>query len=399
VLGRILIARDFNVAKCTELVKEYVGFRVDMGGAIPPLPRILATGAFFLPFEDKRGRPVLFVRARYLDPTVPINQMQQNFRSFMDAIILHFLRKRSGIAGAANTNPMEQYLCIVDTEGAGWSNVALSVIKMLVRETNFYYPDRLQEVLVLGVNSTVQGIWRMAAPLVHPRTRKKVSLIANQDAPGRLLALIDREVLPAHWGGEAPEFGLPMEAEGSDLASRVGTIAAAAWRHLGGTPAGSGVQIAGLTLSSPSDRVTVLRHKDGDGDRSVYDLRLQRGGGSSSQGAAADSPHPAPVLRTAAECTELLECIKESSPSLRPPGCGELGEVEDLLPADIERSLNCILADGSPQARSAILDFVSNEPWAPPAPRSWGGDGGGSHTLLDCLGRAGRGRICCDARR
>jgi len=228
VLGRILIATDFDVPRSTVLIKEYVGFRREAGGAIAPPPKILATGAFFLPFEDKRGRPILFIRARCLDPTVPITQMQQTFRAFMDAIILHLLRRRS--SESRPTNVLEQYLVVIDPEGSGWSNVSLPVVKMLVRETNLYYPDRLQEILVLGVNSTIQMIWRMASPLVHPRTRKKVSLVANKDISATLLRHVDQQLLPTNWGGEASRFPTPAEAGG--LSDRVGAIAAAAWGHL-----------------------------------------------------------------------------------------------------------------------------------------------------------------------
>mmetsp|Transcript_121634 Transcript_121634/g.303501 ORF Transcript_121634/g.303501 Transcript_121634/m.303501 type:complete len:579 (+) Transcript_121634:36-1772(+) len=375
MLGRLLIATDFDVPRSTGLVKEYIGFRRHVEGAISPCPKILGTGAFFLPFEDRRGRPILFIRARWLDPTVPITQIQQTFRAYMDAIILHLLRRRS--SESRPTNVLEQYLCVIDTEGAGWNNVGLPLVKMLVRETNLYYPDRLQEILVLGVNSTVQTMWRMASPLVHPRTRKKVSLVAHKDIPATLLRHIEQQLLPTNWGGEGPRFPTPAEAGG--LSDRVGAIAAAAF--------GEG-QAAGV-----DDRVTVLRHKGGNERHCVYELRLQRGG-FASRSAATQSPRS--VLRTGAEYTQLLDRLKASLK--QSPGASNSALLEDPSPADMERYLNGILTSGSPKARSFVLTFASSEPVAPGARPCSPGGRGGSAGLLACFGGALHGRICCEAR-
>lgn len=227
LLGRILIATDFDVAKSAGLVRAYVDFRRGLGGGVRPTTE--QDGTFIIPFEDGLGRPVLLIRGNRVDPQLPVEHFQRRFRAAMDAMIVHFLLKRTGNISASN--PLEQYVCVIETKGAGWSNVSLAIIKMLVQETNVYYPDRLQEIIVLGVTASIKGIWRLASPLVHPRTRKKVNLVRHGDIQTTMLELVPATNLPSTYGGVAPPFPDPAEATGLDAAA--GAIAAAAWRQLG----------------------------------------------------------------------------------------------------------------------------------------------------------------------
>jgi len=224
--GRLLVATDFDVTKSMKLARAYVAFRREMGGSIPPPLEIMRTRSFMLPFCDVSGRPVLFVRGKYVDTRLKVETLRKMFRAFQDAIILQLLRQRSGVS---QTNPLEQYLVVIDMDGAGWSNVSLSALKMLVCETTTKYPDRVQEFVLLGFNSTARRIWSVLAPFVHPRTRQKVKMVAPDDAVGLMSSLIERDLLPSTYGGTGKPFA---EDEGSCLADRLGVIAADAWNFL-----------------------------------------------------------------------------------------------------------------------------------------------------------------------
>lgn len=236
LLGRLLVAQDFNVQKCSALLHAYVTFRRAVGGRVSPPPRSDARrGAFTMPFVDVLGRPVLFIRANLVDPNLRIEVLQRMFRSFMDVVILHFLWSRpsrcasKGLAGLSANNPLEQYVCVLDCEGVSWSNASATMLKTFIQETNVNFPDRLQEVIVLGVNSTVRGIWGLAAPMVHPRTRKKVRLVLREEVKQVMQSLVPFDRLPCTFGGNAPAFKGPEEA--TCLEEEVGAIAAAVWKH------------------------------------------------------------------------------------------------------------------------------------------------------------------------
>ena len=82
--GRLLVATDFDVTKSMKLARAYVAFRREMGGSIPPPLEIMRTRSFMLPFCDVSGRPVLFVRGKYVDTRLKVETLRKMFRAFQD---------------------------------------------------------------------------------------------------------------------------------------------------------------------------------------------------------------------------------------------------------------------------------------------------------------------------
>lgn len=229
LLGRLLVACDFCVAKAAYLVRQYVSFREGMGGGVPPPLDTLRAGAFLVPFMDNRGRPVLLVRGRFFDASTDVGEVQRCFRSLMDVVVLELVARRTGSHNISPKNPLEQYVCVIETEGCGWSNMSMPVLKMLVRETNVFFPDRLQEIIVLGAAASIRAIWRLASPLVHPRTQRKVQLVGRHDVKKVMQRLVPLSQLPPEYGGEGAPLADP--SEGGDIESCAGAIAASAWRR------------------------------------------------------------------------------------------------------------------------------------------------------------------------
>jgi len=172
---------------------------------------------------------VLLIRGRHVDAQAPVHVLQRQFRAYMDAIIVHLLQRRPELAA---TNPLEQYVCVIDAAGAGWANVSTEFFRMLVSETDRHYPDRLQEVIVLGVNATVRTIWRVAAGsgIVHPRSQKKVRMVAPEKVEAVMRGLVPEQTLPADYGGRAPALGNPALLGDGLSAQHVGALASAIWQ-------------------------------------------------------------------------------------------------------------------------------------------------------------------------
>eukprot|EP00440_Ansanella_granifera_P074787 gb/GFBE01081160.1/.p1 GENE.gb/GFBE01081160.1/~~gb/GFBE01081160.1/.p1 ORF type:complete len:531 (+),score=88.95 gb/GFBE01081160.1/:1-1593(+) len=361
-LSRHLIAADFDIARAAKLVQGYSSWRRELRGGVPPSLAWLKLGIACLPFEDVMGRPVILARARYFDAALPAEQFKTFYRGIVDAVIAHLLLKRTG--ELSETNPLEQYVLVLDVMGASRRNFAMSGVKVMVGESNTNYPDRLAQIFVLGVNMMVQGLWSMVSPMVHPRTRNKVTMANSNQTPALMRKLIGRpELLPPEYGGTGPELPAPEDAR--SLEDQAGRLAADAWRTLGATRFLEMSQLAGQIRAAWSDRGNFKLWIKSRGETSAcvrsvpecvaFLLRLERGLQPGS-----------PRFRDRPGCCSggdwLGGCLSE-----RAGGRSEERDVEQLAlsatrsPQDLERRLSEICSDDSGSLQKAVIDFVTGQ--------------------------------------
>lgn len=371
-LARTLVATDFNVQNSAAIIEKYLAYRREVGGGVVPPREILRKCIFALPFVDVLGRPVLYIWARNIDTRMPLPLYEAGFRATMDAIICFFLHKRTTAQGnfGERQNALEQYVVVIDTEGAGWNNVSLDFLRMMVRETTVNYPDRLQEVVVLGASQKIKAIWRVAEPLVHPRTRKKVRLISKADVNAAMQRMVPHESLPSTWGGAAPPLALPQSQEVTSLEDRAGRLAAETWRRLG------------LQLEECEARVSRVPGRWLSFEPSAFRIWLDHGGqgaGVAAAGAGDDELNGHSTrgkLRTEAECVEFVSRLQARVPKKRTSledlgtgrdrGCCLWRPVKEDDPTVLaqssqamERWLNVMLGAG-PEARRAVHAFAGS---------------------------------------
>merc|ERR1711977_103355 len=94
--------------------------------------------------------------------------MQAGYRATVDAVIAHLLHKRS--SQISGSNPLEQYVLVFESDGAGWSNFSTQIVKIMVQESNRHYPERLARIYVINCNNFVRTCFHIASPMLHPRT-------------------------------------------------------------------------------------------------------------------------------------------------------------------------------------------------------------------------------------
>eukprot|EP00913_Durusdinium_trenchii_P012914 g12126.t1 len=103
----------------------------------------------------------------------------ETFRSFyrgmVDSIIAHLLMKRR--PQLSDTNPFEQYVLVLDVLGATRRNFSMTAIQVMIHESNNYYPDRVAQIFVLGVNLAEYG--GSAPRLPSPAQAKTLSDMAG----------------------------------------------------------------------------------------------------------------------------------------------------------------------------------------------------------------------------
>jgi hypothetical protein len=235
VFARALVATDFDATRAYELVKNYTLWRQnEIKGGVPPSAKWLRLGLACFSFYDKHGRPVVVVRPRNIQRSTPLAVFEEFYRGIVDATIAHMLFGRSRQGDISRTNPLEQYTIVVDTSGCARENFSLDFLKMMVRESNDHYADRVAQIFVLGTGFFVESMWSLASSLVHPRTRRKVCMVSKAKVHEFMRTLVDEDVLPKEWGGRGAD-NLPTPAGGhfdfKTLAESAGRLSLEVWQQ------------------------------------------------------------------------------------------------------------------------------------------------------------------------
>lgn len=228
-LCRLLVAKDFNVDQAFALARKYLDYRLEVDGGVRPPAKWIESGTVTIPFEDRHGRPVVVVRAKYIDAAMSAELLQAGYRATLDAVIAHLLQKRG--SSFCGSNPLEQYVLLFEAEGAGWSNFSTEIVKVMVRESNAHYPERLAQIYVLNCTHFVRTSFQMVSPLLHARTVKKTQFIVAEKVPALMQSLVESEKLPVVYGGQALPW--PNPAYARTLGDRMGKLMAATYRQLG----------------------------------------------------------------------------------------------------------------------------------------------------------------------
>lgn len=175
------------------------------------------------PLEDRFGRPVVVLRAQHLPGTMDLETFEQGFCATLDAVIAHVLARRAA-GDPLEGNPLDQYVCLVDTEGASRNNFSLQAVKMMQRMATTRYAERVAKIYVLSPNMVVRTVWGMVKPLLLERTQRNILMVpAGEVAPVLRQLMGDRfeQVLPPGYGGRAPAWPTPQQAETLEDASPV----------------------------------------------------------------------------------------------------------------------------------------------------------------------------------
>jgi len=234
--ARALCAADFDPSVAAQYMVSYLDWRSQVRGAVSPPLTWLRWASVLIPFEDRFGRPVVVIRARCHEPQTPQQTphlLERGYRATMDAVIAHCLAKRSSTI--SKSNPLEQYVAFIDLREAGRRNFSLATIKMMKRESDTHYADRLANVYILFPNRMFQILWQVAQPLLHPRTQQKLQLIPAEQVPSFMRDMIGKpEVVPSDYGGSAEPWPLPpgcrtLEHMGGELAANI-------WEEMGTAP-------------------------------------------------------------------------------------------------------------------------------------------------------------------
>eukprot|EP00931_Biecheleriopsis_adriatica_P120060 TRINITY_DN95205_c0_g1_i1.p1 TRINITY_DN95205_c0_g1~~TRINITY_DN95205_c0_g1_i1.p1 ORF type:complete len:339 (-),score=35.18 TRINITY_DN95205_c0_g1_i1:133-1149(-) len=232
VLTRFLLANDFDHSRAKDMLEKRIAWRKSISGLVHPVPEFFKSCFLAVPCCDRLGRPVVVVRTPLWDASMPSTVFQVGYRSIMDMLIFHTLQNRRH-STFSTTDPLEQFVLIVDGKGGQWSNFAMEHYKVMGREGDCNYPEFLGLNVVINSNYMARFSFACIKPFLHARTKRKVALVSPEDTPKYMSDLIDPKYLPADYGGTAPSWSEPAHA--STLEDFVGDLAAHTWRKMGVT--------------------------------------------------------------------------------------------------------------------------------------------------------------------
>ncbi|KAK0131849.1 SEC14-like protein 1 [Merluccius polli] len=219
---RFLRARDFNVDKAREILRQSLTWRkqhqVDYLLESWTSPHVLHdyyTGDWH--HHDRDGRPLYILRLGQMDTKGLVRALGE------ESLLRHVLSiNEEGLRRCEeNTKvfgrPISCWTCLVDLEGLNMRHLWRPGVKALLRiievvEAN--YPETLGRLLILRAPRVFPVLWTLVSPFIDENTRRKFLIYAGNDyqGPGGLLDYIDQEIIPDFLGGECmcevPEGGL-----------------------------------------------------------------------------------------------------------------------------------------------------------------------------------------------
>jgi len=235
--ARFLLAAKFDTGRAVKNMRDYLAWRRAIPGPNQPPNEWLNGSAVIVPFEDRFGRPVVVLRLRYIFPgQVPEDLFERGFCATLDAVMGHLLARRAAGADLAE-NPLDQYVCWIDTEGASMKNFSSTAVKMMQRMATTRYAERVAKMYVLSPGVAVRTIWGTVKRMLLERTQNNIRMVPAGEVFAVLHDLLGPEapqLLPPAYGGQARPWPAPAEAR--SLEDKAGRLAAQAWRALGTAP-------------------------------------------------------------------------------------------------------------------------------------------------------------------
>lgn len=209
-LLRWLRARDFNVNKAEQMLREHMKWRKQYGAddilSGPDSPEVLRK---YYPGgmigHDREGHPVWLIPFGGCDlkgmlmSVTKTDMIKHVIRSF--EVIEQDLKAQSEKLG----KPIETQTYIFDFDNYSLRSIAskavLDFLTDLMCTFEGHYPERLKKAFVINAPRIFPMFWRLVRPFLSEATANKLHLYGREGWKEDLLAEIPADQLPVFWGG------------------------------------------------------------------------------------------------------------------------------------------------------------------------------------------------------
>ena len=190
---RFLKAMSFDPAMACVSLLAMVRWRREFRPWELPVERLqkeVAAGKAYYHGTDKKGRPLLIIKASQHSASQRDFEDCRMFACFCMELVCHLLKR-------ANSR---SYVVLYDAGNFGRDNVDLSIVKDLVGGMMKNYPEMMGKVYVVNYGWMWSTIYKMASLVLDPRTVAKVSMVSNFK---ELQSDFDLAQLPREYGGKS----------------------------------------------------------------------------------------------------------------------------------------------------------------------------------------------------
>uniref|UniRef100_A0A158Q8A3 CRAL-TRIO domain-containing protein n=1 Tax=Elaeophora elaphi TaxID=1147741 RepID=A0A158Q8A3_9BILA len=218
-LLRFLRARDFDVARASDMVQKSVKWRkqhnVDkilQEFEAPPILKQFFPGCWH--HNDKEGRPVFVLRLGKLDMKGLLRTCgMETIMKFTLSVVEQGLiktAKATKILGA----PISTWTLLVDLEGLSMRHLwrpGIQALLRIIEVAEAHYPETMGLVLIARAPRVFPVLWTLISPFIDENTRKKFMINAGEPVISELRKYIEEQYIPEFLGGTcscmAPEGG------------------------------------------------------------------------------------------------------------------------------------------------------------------------------------------------
>lgn len=225
-LLRFLRARQFNVSKAFDMLRNDVEWRADESRqdmqtkkAEDILQNDLATIYKYFPTWmqgfDKQCRPISWRQFGKFEiwNLLKLTSMENLilFHGWEGEQALRLMHEQSVKTGYN----IETFVVVVDAAGWGMhlaTSDAFTFIKGMATIDSDHYPERLGRLFVINAPYALSFAWKIVSAFLDDVTKAKISIHSSRSEwLPKLLEVMDIDNIPQQYGGEAPDLG-PEEA-------------------------------------------------------------------------------------------------------------------------------------------------------------------------------------------
>ncbi|WVZ73628.1 hypothetical protein U9M48_021913 [Paspalum notatum var. saurae] len=196
-IARYLIAWNWDVKKAIKMLQKTLKWRSEYKPdeiCWDDISDEAVTGKVYrTDFFDKSGRSVLVMRPGCQN-TKNANGQVKYLVYCMENAILNL------------PHGQDQMVWLIDFAGFNLGNLSIQVTKMTADVLQGHYPERLGVAILYNAPKFFEPFWKLARPLLQPKTRKKVKFVYSDrpDTMKIMEELFNMDDLESAFGGKNP---------------------------------------------------------------------------------------------------------------------------------------------------------------------------------------------------
>jgi len=204
-LHRWLRARGWDIERAYNAIVRHAEWRVTMmpNGKVDEasIANELACEKVYIHGHDRKGRPLMIIQVK------KHNGWTRNLEE-LERLCCYILDECVGRVQVSEVNPRGQCCALLDLTDMGALSMDIQAIKTLFALLGEHYVERLGAMYFYNPPYIFWGAWNTLSPLLPEPTRNKIKVI-DPSQNSELLELVDPDILPKEYGGNAP-LGAPL---------------------------------------------------------------------------------------------------------------------------------------------------------------------------------------------